>query len=436
MSESKLIVIESPRKVKSRSVSLSKSLGDGGVDDFGVNLFSENSDHISAHKALNIETVYTCIRDKAETVGRLPINMYKKDADGAIERVESDRLHKIFTQQPNDFMTAQSFMEFMTASYELNGAFYAYYNYNDKGSLMEIIPFRNQRNVVPQMDQYGRVYYIYVTNDGQPNISFGMSDLMVITQFTLDGFTPVTPIQQNATLLNGTYESENTWNKLQAEGITSQFALKTDKTVNNEAAARLKKDWSNFRGVSGIGNIPVLEDGMDIRSLQLSPKDVELLASRQFSVNRICRIFRVPPERVGVAVTTSSMTLLDVDESYMRNGIEPIIMKYESAVNLKIKSLGSKSYIKVNRKAFYNGSPHRMVESVTSEFKMGGCTINEMRIDLGRDPVEGGDVFAIDTNNITLGKLTDVPALQARAQQQQQQQQQQQPVDEDKKDDK
>ena len=414
MSESKLIVIESPRVKQQRDRRQAKEFG----DDFGVNIFNNSSNSITAHKALNIETVYTCIRDKSETVGRLPINLYRKESGGVTTRVESDRLHNIFTQQPNDFMTIQGFTEFMTASYELYGAFYAYYAYNDRNNLMEIIPFKHQRNVVPQMDLHGRVYFTYVTNDGKPNMSFGLDELMVINQFTLDGFTPVTPIQYNATLLNGTYETENTWNTLQSEGITSQFALKTDKSVTNDAAARLKKDWSSFRGVSGVGNIPVLEDGMDVRSLQLSPKDVELLSSREFSVNRICRIFRVPPERIGVPKSASSnQTMLDIDEGYMRNSIEPILMKFESAANIKLRSIKSKCFIRFNRKAFYNGSPHRMVEAVTSEFKMGACTINEMRIDLGRDPVEGGDVFAIDTNNITLGKLTDVPALQERAQQ-------------------
>jgi HK97 family phage portal protein len=278
---------------------------------------------------------------------------------------------------------------------------------------MELIPFKHQQNVKPAMDQNGDVYYTYVTNDGKPNMVFGIDNIFVINQFTLDGFTPISPIQYNAALLNGTYDTEDTWNTLQAEGITSQFALRTEKSVSADAANRLKADWKTFRGAPGVGNIPVLEDGMDVKSLQLSPKDSELLASREFSVNRICRIFRVPPERIGVPKSASSnQTMLDIDEAYMRNGIEPILMKFENASNIIMRKLKSNRFVRVNRKAFYNGSPHRMVEAVSAEFKMCGCTINEMRMDLGRDPVEGGDVFAIDTNNLTLGSLTDIGTVQ------------------------
>jgi HK97 family phage portal protein len=380
-------------------------------DDFGVNLFANSTTSITVRKALAIETVYTCIRDKAETVGRLPVRLYEKE-DDKVSRVDSGRLHRIFTQKPNDFMTMQGFEEFMVASYELYGAFYAYIAKNDTGSIMEIIPFRYQQNVVPAMDQNGNVYYMYTTNDGKPRMAFGIDQLFIINQFTLDGYTPTSPISQNAAFLNGTHDTESGWNELQAKGITAQFALSTDKTVNADAAVQLKKDWDDNRGPSGVSKTPILEDGMKITPLRLSPKDAELLSNREFSVNRICRIFRVPPERIGVPSSSGKQTFLDIDEFYMRNCIEPILLKYESAMNMLLANLKVKKFVRVNRKAFYAGSPHRMVEAVTAEFKMCACTINEMRIDLGRDPVKGGDVFAIDTNNLTLGLLTDIGTVQ------------------------
>lgn len=386
----------------------------GYEDNFGIPLSSLTSgtNVISPSKSLQIETVYTCIRDKAETVGRLPVVLYEKDNTG-ITRSESGRLHRIFTKQPCEFMTMQGFMEFMTASYELHGAFYAYLSYNDRGSIMEIIPFKNQTGVTPQMDVNGRVYYQYVTNDGQVKLSFGIDELFIVNQFTLDGFTPVSPIRQSGQMLNGVYETEETWSSLQRDGITSQFALKTDKSIRPDAVDRIKKDWKTFRGAPGVGNIPVLEDGLDIKSLQLSPKDVELLQSRQYSVNRICRIFRVPPERIGVGEKLGSgQTTLDVDEAYMRNSIEPILIKYEHACNMLLDKLKVSKFIRINRKAFYNGSPHRMIEALGAELKIGGCTINEMRIDMGRDPVDGGDVFAIDTNNLTFGAWNELKSVQ------------------------
>ncbi len=410
MTEDRFYRLKSKAKLESM-----KALGDGSLNGFGVNLLSQSRDSISVNKALAIEAVYTCIRDKSETVGRLPVILYNNENPQSVERVESGRLHRIFTQQPNDFMTMQMFLEFMTASYELYGAFYAYKAMNDRNNIMEIIPFRNQQSVRPQMDVNGRVYYTYTTNDGRLVQTFDISQLFIVSQFTLNGFTPISPIQWNAMLLNGTDATEKTWKSLQENGITSQFALKTDKSVNDDAIVRLKADWKGFRGAPGVANIPILEDGLDVKSLQLSPKDAELLGSRQFSVNRICRIFRVPTERIGMPISGSqNQTFLDIDEYYMRNGIEPGLVKYENAMNLMLRGLGVKRFIRVNRKAFYAGSPSKMVEAVSNEIKMGLASINEGRHDLGRDPVEGGDVFAIDTNNLTFGAWNQLDSLQNR----------------------
>ncbi len=72
-------------------------------------------------------------------------------------------------------------------------------------------------------------------------------------------------------------------------------------------------------------------------------------------------------------------------------------------LNLLLSKLRVKKFVRVNRKAFYNGSPRNMIESVSAEIKMGLASINEGRLDLSRDPVDGGDVFAIDTNNLEFG---------------------------------
>ena len=381
-------------------------------DSFGISLFQESKDTISKNNAMKVEAVFSCMKDRATTIGRLPITLYDNNSDGTVERVLGGRLNRIFTKKPCSFMTMQGFLEFMMLSYDKYGAFYAYPIKNDRGNIMEIVPIRFQGNVVPSMDMNGNVYYTYTTNDNRPRITFGTEDLFIVKRMTSDGFTPITPIEQYSKLLMSTYNTEDNWGELQDKGITSQFALKTDKTVTQEAAQRLKKDWSLFRGTSGITNIPVLENGMDIKSLQISPKDSELLSNREFNVNRICRAFDVPPERIGVNVTTTSgTTLADIDESFMRNSIEPVCKKFEDACNEILDGLGVNKFVRVNRKAFYNGSPHRMVESISSEIKMGLTSINEGRIDLGRDPVEGGDVFAVDSNNMTYATWKELPSI-------------------------
>lgn len=382
-------------------------------DDFGIPLSQLISgDSISVSNAMRLETVFTCIRDKSETVGRIPVKLYRKNSDGTRERVISGREFKIWTKDPNDYMGMIGFLEFMSQSLETCGAFYAYLRENTRGSVMELIPFRYQRNVVSQMDQNGRVFYTYTMNDGKPNISFGNDELLVVKLLTTDGFTPVSPLQYNAGMLNGATGMDKTWNNLHTDGISSEIYLTTDKTLSEDAAERLKKQWSGYRGPKGVTSTPILEDGLEVKPFNISPKDMELLKSREYTVNRICQIFRVPPQRVGMPGSQSSQDgLLEVDEYYMRNGIEPVLAKFEEAVNREFRKRGNNLEIQMDRRAYYSGSPKTMVEISERELKGGMATVNEARSDNQRDPVVGGDVFVVDNNNCVYGTWEELPNI-------------------------
>ncbi len=148
-------------------------------ESFGIDVLGKFSSlFITESKAMKIEAFYSCVRDKAETIGQLPIKLYKTSRN-ARELVLQGRNHRIFTQRPCDYLTMQQFLEMAIACYETNGVFYAYLARNDRGEVMEVIPFANQRNVCPMMDVNGVVYYTYSTNDGKPVIAAYPEDLFI-----------------------------------------------------------------------------------------------------------------------------------------------------------------------------------------------------------------------------------------------------------------
>lgn len=359
-----------------------------------------------------IEAVYACLRDKSETVGQLPIKLYETSKKGRKE-VTSGRVQRIFCEKPCDYMTFQSFMEMLVVSLERFGAFYAYVERNDLGNVMSIIPFRYQGNIHPSMDVNGNVYYTYVTNDGKIGDPYRAEDLFIIKSFTFDGYTPVSPLVQNARLLGIANAQENTQYESQTDGITARMYASTDQTFKDDnAIERIKNQFKEMRGPSGAKAIPVLEQNLTLHSLKLTPAETELLKNREFTVNRICRIFRVPVHRVGVASTnTGTGDVFDLDEAYMRDSLNPILVKVEKALN---PLLPAGYELEFDRNSFYAGSPWRLVEHVEKAVKGGLKSINEGRKALGDEPVEGGDVYAIDNNNVIYGTWDKLDSMQER----------------------
>jgi HK97 family phage portal protein len=361
--------------------------------------------------SLKIETVFAALRDKSETIGQLPIKLYETSKKGRKE-IKSGRVHRIFCERPCDYMTMQTFMENLVVSLERFGAFYAYIERNDLGSPMSIVPFRFQGNIHPNMDVSGRVFYNYVKNDGTIGDAYNLEDLFIIKGFTLDGFTPVSPLVQNARLLGIANAQEETALETQTDGITSRMYGSTPNGFKDDnKIARLQEQIKTLRGPKGSSSIPIFEEDLKFHSFKLTPAETELLKNREFTVNRICRVFRVPVHRVGVTGTGAGLDIEKENEEYLRSSLNPILVKVEKALN----SLLPPGYeIEFDRNAFYAGSPWRLVEHVEKGVKGGLYSINEGRNALGEEPVEGGDVYCVDNNNVVYSSWDKLEEMQER----------------------
>lgn len=376
-----------------------------------INLQDVNRSVVGYDNALNVETFYTCVRDKSETIGQLPLKLYQYSRGKGRKPIEQGRAHRIFTQRPCAYMSMQLFLEMAVASYEINGAFYALVERNDRGSIMGFTPFKNQRAVKPNMDVNGNVYFTYVTNDGTPVFAGGVEDIFMVNMFSLDGYTPESPIIRQARLLGIADAQDETYKKTTEDGITAQMALSTDGLFSDtNAQERLREDMKKARGPNGKSHIPIFEQGLKPISLKLSPKESELLSHKKFTTDRICAMTRVPLHRVG-ALDMKSLDVEKLDESYMRAGLNTILTKVENEFN---RFAPDDYRVEFNRKQFYAGSPHLLVEAVEREVKGGLASVNEGRVDLGREPIEGGDIFAIDNNNVTYGQWPEVKEIQER----------------------
>ncbi|MDM4102917.1 phage portal protein, partial [Klebsiella oxytoca] len=70
--------------------------------------------------------------------GMLPCNLYKVTGNSK-QKATSERLHKLLTMKPNDYMTPQEFWELVIVCLCLRGNFYAY-KVKALGEVVELLP--------------------------------------------------------------------------------------------------------------------------------------------------------------------------------------------------------------------------------------------------------------------------------------------------------
>ena len=386
------------------------------INEFGIDITNRlkfAGVTVTPDDAMTLDTVYACIRDKAESIGQLPGKLVPKNKD----RKPQARLERIFTKRPNDYMTLQDLLENYVTSIESRGSWYAYPVFNKYGNVAEIIPFRFQQQVRPSMDANGRVYYTYSTNDGKPNITFAGGELIHIKLNSMDGINGLSPISSAARTVGIAISQEDYLANTMDGSFMMNGYLSTPNVFQDVGARdRLRNEWRDMHGgAAKAGEAPpLLEQDVKWNNTGISPADVELILQRKYSREQIAAIFRVPPGRVGIVDAMRFKNLEENNRSYLRDSLIPLITKFEFAMT---ELLPDEIEFKLDTKAFVRGDRKSQVEAAGQELKLGGISINEFREELDRDPAEGGDVHAIDTNNLTFGLLSDIPKLQEEARQ-------------------
>jgi HK97 family phage portal protein len=96
-------------------------------------------------------------------------------------------------------------------------------------------------------------------------------------------------------------------------------------------AANLEK----FSGSKKAGKAMVLEGGFSWQAMQMNPEDSQLLETRRFQVEDICRWFGVPPVVIGHAGEGQTMWGSGVEAimlSWLTLGINPLLRNFEARI--------------------------------------------------------------------------------------------------------
>src|SRR5512135_2722564 len=83
---------------------------------------------VNPQTAMQSAAVYSCVQVLAQSIGMLPLNVYKGGADGSRTAAKDHPLWPILHDQPNDYQTAVEFFEMMVMALCLRGNAYAYVN--------------------------------------------------------------------------------------------------------------------------------------------------------------------------------------------------------------------------------------------------------------------------------------------------------------------
>ena len=122
---------------------------------------SNAGEQVDEKAAMQIPTVYACVRLLAESIAALPLHLYRvTDDNGNKEKARDHPLYKILYRQPNPEMTSFVFWETLMTHLLLWGNAYAQIVRDGKNTVLGLYPLLPE-NVEVDRDESGELYYIY-----------------------------------------------------------------------------------------------------------------------------------------------------------------------------------------------------------------------------------------------------------------------------------
>lgn len=362
---------------------------------------------VSTDGALQLSTVWACVGLLANIVASLPLFVYTRTTSGQRELARGTLLWQLLHDSPNSRMTPMEFWTALMLNLLLRNNAYARIERNASGDPIALWPMPSDQVEVTMLKD-GALFYAYrigaevwildASNvlhiKGMGNGTMGLD--------RLDYMRATTAEAGNAA---------HAANYVFSNGGKPTGILMIDRVIKPDQREALRRNFSEL--IEGNSSrLMVLEADMKYQTVSLSPQDQQLLETRRFTVEELCRWYGVPPVLVGHSnVTTWGSGVAEIIDGFHKLIVRPALVNIEQALTKRVLSPAQRARYSVEFSfdALLRASLKDRMEIYAKAVQNGIKTRNECRQLENDPPVKGADELTAQTNLAPLhllGKIT------------------------------
>ncbi|MBY7157224.1 phage portal protein, partial [Enterobacter hormaechei] len=369
---------------------------------------------VTADKAIQLSAVWACVRLLSESISTLPLKIYVRQPDGSRKAATDHPAYSILCRRPNSEMTPSRFMLMVVASICLRGNAFIEKKFI-ANRLVSLVPLLPQNMVVKRLVT-GALEYKYTENGNERVIP--VKNIMHIRGFGLDGVCGMMPMKTGRDVIGSAMAVEESAAKIFEQGLQSSGFLSAENALSDEQRERLRSYMAAFTGSKNAGKIMVLEGGLKYQGVTMNPEDAQMLESRSFSIEEICRWFRVPPFMVGHTTKQSSWasSLEGMNLQFLTHTLRPLLVNIEQEIGRCLLDSDDEVFAEFSVEGLLRADSAGRAAYYTSALQNGWMSRNDVRRLENMPPIEGGDIYTVQLNLTQLKNLeSSNPAVQALA---------------------
>lgn len=370
---------------------------------------------VTADAALQLATVWACVRLTAQAVSMLPLQLFERTSGGRMPAA-SHPIADIIADSPNDEMTGLEFWEAVTAWLCVNGNSYAEKSFiGDRLVSLNLIP-ADQMQVTRNTD--GDLVFRF--NDRGLPEQLPADKIFHVKGFGFGGDLGLSPIRFGVQTFGSAIATDETAGKIFDGGMMPAGVLTADQAIDDVQRESLTKIMQAYAGSKNAGKMMVLEAGLKYQQLSLDPETTQMLETRRFHVEEICRWFGTPPIIVGHAAQGQTMWGTGVEAlliQWLTTGLNPYLSRIERRIRKQLLTPEERSrfYAEFNREGLLQADSAAKASFLSTMVQNGLMGRIEARSKLNLPAIPpNGDRLTVQTNLTFLDQLGAAAAPAAR----------------------
>ena len=350
---------------------------------------------------LQITTAWSAIRLIAETVGTLPLHLYRKTARGR-ERATDGERYGLVRYQPCDYMTAPEWKEAMVVSLATMGqAYNPVTRFESTGRIISIQPVHKSR-VQPEVQPDGSVMY-WLTNRQGLRKRLRREDVMPVRGFggvgELEGYAPHR-VHSNSLALSMAMEKYAS--EFFGSGGRPQGILKTTADFGEKSRDQIREGFAKYLQASrDLGHLPVLDGSTEYQPVSTSNNEAQFIEARKLQIAEVARIYRVPLHMLMETDKASYNNTEQANKHFLDYTLLSYLTRIEASLNTCLLTPAERAggmYFEFDVNGLLRGDSTQRADYYLKMRQAGAISQNEIRSRENMDTREGADDLHVPLN--------------------------------------
>ena len=351
----------------------------------------------------------------SSSIAQLPLKVYTRDEKDERRR-DRDSVAAKLLWLPNNDQTEYEFMFSLVEELKIFGCVYVLKlpdPDSESGLQLRIIPtdwVTNTEKVTP----YGPDK-IRVTADGYGSIEIPREEFVPFRKYSPgnpSGYvSPISALRQTLEeqIQAGRFRKElwRSSGRLNAQIVRPKDVQPWTEETKKKWVEAFREAWG--AGGSKAGSIPLMEDGMEIKTFNASFKEQQWVESVKLSREAVAAAYRINPSLVWHSDTQTYASSKDNARALYAECLGPDLQMIQQRINsflLPMIGASPDTYVEFDLTEKLKGDFEQRAAVIQSSVGGPWLTRNEARRDNNLPPIEGGDELIVPLNVITGGQAS------------------------------